>query len=268
MRRHRDQAFMGGAFVFPGGRLDESDCNPELVSYVKGIDCYQARQKLQEPNLSDDKSLGLYFAALRETFEEAGVLLAYDAAGEIITFSDEERAKRFSGYRLKLHENEINLIGFAELEDIYFALDFLTPYSHWITPEIEQKRFDTRFFLTLMPIGQTPIHDAIEMTESLWITPSMALKKHHNDEIILMPPTLKTIEELNDFDSAKDLLSHARSVNILTILPQAFTTSDSFGVKLPHDPEYTIAEYKQPVSPEEPSRIVMKDGRWRTEKFG
>ena len=268
MRRHRDQAFMGGAFVFPGGRLDEADCNPELISYTKDMNYSQARKKLQEPDLPDDKSLGLYFAALRETFEEAGVLLAYDKSGEIITLSDGKRSDSFSDYRIKLHENEISLIDFAEREDIIIALDYLTPYSHWITPEIESKRFDTRFFLALMPSGQTPIHDAIEMTESLWISPSQALKKQQNEEIILMPPTLKTIEELDNFDSAKELFSYAGSVNIYTILPQAFNTSDSFGVKLPNDPEYTIAEYKQPVNPGEPSRIVMKDGRWRTEAIG
>jgi hypothetical protein len=100
------------------------------------------------------------------------------------------------------------------------------------------------------------------------MTPSEAIELHQAGQILLMPPTLKTVEELNEFDSADDLFQAALSRRIRTILPETFTTEDSFGVRLPHDPEYTTEAYKQNPRPSESSRIVMRDGTWRTERAG
>ncbi len=268
MRRHRDQKFMGGAYVFPGGRLEEQDCDPALASYAADLSPEQARERLQARELSPEKAIGLFFAAVRETFEEAGVLLAYDATGQLVEFRDADFAGRFAAYRLQLYEGKISMKEIAERERIRFALDLLVPYAHWITPEIESRRFSTRFFLARHPTGQIPFHDTLEMTRSTWMAPSAALASHASGRILLMPPTLKTIEELAEFGSIDTLFSHARTRTIHTILPQAFVTDDGFGVKLPHDPEYTIDAYKQPPRPEEPSRIVMLDGRWRTFRAG
>lgn len=264
MRRHRAQDFMGGAYVFPGGRLDADDCDPELASYVRGLTASTAIRILQEPDLSGDTALGLFFAALREMFEEAGVLLACGPSGKPVNFSEGETAGRFASYRLKLHDRKISLKEIALRENILYTLDLLVPYSHWVTPEVESKRFNTRFFLAPHPAGQIPIHDTIEMTKSLWITPAEALEQHDAGRILLMPPTLKTVEELNAFSKSNQLFSEAVSRRIETIIPQAFVTEDGFGVKLPHDPEYTIQAYKQPPRPDESSRIVMQGDRWKT----
>ena len=266
MRRHRNQDFMGGAFVFPGGRLDEADCDPELIGYTRGFTAADAKRGLQEPDLPEAKALGLFFAALRETFEEAGVLLACDASGQLIDLADGEKAGRFAAYRLRLHENNLSLRELAETEHLEFALDLLAPYSHWITPEIESKRFSTRFFLARQPAEQLPFHDTIEMTKSQWMRPSEALEQQKAGRILLMPPTLKTIEELNEYDSADDLFRAARSRRIHTTLPEAFMTEDGFGVRLPHDPEYTIEAFRQGPRPGETSRIVMRAGAWKTER--
>lgn len=266
MRRHRDQNFMGGAFVFPGGRLDEADCDLDLVPHTRGFTGAEAKRRLQAPDLPEEKALGLFFAALRETFEESGVLLAYDATGQIIDLAEGETAGRFAGYRLQIHDHRLSLRELAQQERLTFAPDLLTPYSHWITPEIESKRFTTRFFLARQPPEQIPFHDTVEMTKSQWLTPSTAIKQQREGQILLMPPTLKTLEELNEFDSLDDLFQAARSREIRTILPEAFMTDDGFGVRLPHDPEYKIEAYKQPPRPEETSRIVMRGDRWRTER--
>lgn len=265
MRRHRDQDFMGGAFVFPGGRLDEGDCDPTLARHTAGFTPAEAKSRLQAADLPEIKAFGLFFAALRETFEEAGVLLARDEAGKLIDFADGERAGRFAEYRLQLHEDRLSLRQLAERERLNFALDLLVPYAHWITPEVESKRFSTRFFLAIQPAGQLPFHDTIEMTKSQWFTPAEAIEGQRQGRILLMPPTLKTVEELNEFQSLDDLFAAARSRRIRTILPEAFLTDDGFGVKLPHDPEYVIEAYKQSPRPGETSRIVMRDGKWRTE---
>ena len=266
MRRHRDQDFMGGAFVFPGGKLDEADCDLDLVPHTRGFTGAKAKRCLQAPDLPEEKALGLFFAALRETFEESGILLAYDASGQIIDLAEGETAGRFAGYRLQIYNHRLSLRELAEQERLAFAPDLLTPYSHWITPEIESKRFSTRFFLARQPPEQIPFHDTIEMTKSQWLTPSTAIERQKEGQILLMPPTLKTLEELNEFDSLDDLFLATRSREIRTILPEAFMTDDGFGVRLPHDPEYKIEAYKQPPRPEETSRIVMRGDRWRTER--
>lgn len=268
MRRHRDQDFMGGAFVFPGGKLEEADCDLDLVPHTRGFTGAEAQRCLQAPDLPEEKALGLFFAALRETFEESGILLAYDASGQIIDLAEGETAGRFAGYRLQIHDHRISLRDLAEQEHLTFAPDLLTPYSHWITPEIESKRFSTRFFLARQPPEQIPFHDTIEMTKSQWLTPSTAMEQQKEGQILLMPPTLKTLEELNEFDSLDDLFQAARFREIRTILPEAFMTDDGFGVRLPHDPEYKIEAYKQPPRPEETSRIVLRGDRWRTERGG
>jgi hypothetical protein len=140
----------------------------------------------------------------------------------------------------------------------------MVPYSHWITPEVESKRFDTRFFIARMPTDQAPIHDALEMTTSTWMTPTEALNRHKTGEIILMPPTLKTLEELTDFSSIDLVFSETCRKQIQPILPQAFFEDKGFGVKLPHDPEYSLPYYKQSPRPMEASRIVMIGDQWRT----
>ena len=265
MRRHRDSDFMGGAFVFPGGRLDDADCDPGLVVHAPDFSGSEARRRLQAPDLSEERALGLYYAALRETFEESGILLAYDASGQIIDLAEGERAGRFAGYRLRVHDHSLSLKEMAEQEALTFALDLLVPYSHWITPEIESKRFSTRFFLARQPPEQIPFHDTIEMTKSQWLTPSAALEQQKEGRILLMPPTLKTLEELNEYVALDDLFQAVRTRAIHTILPEAFTVDNGFGVRLPHDPLYKIEAYKQPPRPGETCRIVLQGNRWRTE---
>ncbi|MDY6850937.1 MAG: hypothetical protein SV487_02515 [Thermodesulfobacteriota bacterium] len=267
MRRHRDQTFMGNAFVFPGGRLDKADLEPGLADYAQGLSAGEARLKLNEPDLSAEKALGLFFAAVRETFEESGVLLAAPAVNGQAEFQYVETDGRFDSCRKKLHEREMSLKELAEKENLLYTLDLLTPYAHWITPEIESKRFNTRFLLARMPRRQVPIHDSIEMTESLWITPQEALTRHEAGGILLMPPTLKTVEELSEFSSSARLVAAAEARKPYPILPQVAPKGDGFVIKLPHDPEYTIEGYKQPPRPEEKSRVGMIDGRWRTLRF-
>ena len=255
---------MGGAYVFPGGRLDEADADPELAACIGGLCAADAKHLIQETDLPEATALGLFVAAIRETFEEAGVLLARDARGSVVDLSAPETAARFSTYRLELHEERLTLAELVRREGLIFAPDLLIPYSHWITPEIESRRFNTRFFLARLPEGQVPVHDRMELTESSWMTPAFALAEHEAGRIILMPPTLKTIEELLSFSNTAQLFAAARSQRIRTILPEAFRTADGFGVRLSHDSEYTLNVGKQPSHPGGSTRIVMEGGIWKT----
>ena len=268
MKRHSGQDFMGGAYVFPGGKVESSDRDEDLFRMAPGLSPRDAMEALRETDISPEKALGIFFAALRETFEEAGVLTARNANGETVGFENELDSDKFSDYRLRIYNNEISLHEMAQRENITYAPELLIPYSHWITPAIESKRFDTRFLLAKMLKGQEPVHCSIEMTKSVWLTPASALEKHVEGSILLMPPTLKTVEELDRFQNIDELFKSAENNDIPVILPQPFIFEGGFGVKLPHDPEYTIEEYKLPPDSDDgPSRIVLIDGKWSTARF-
>jgi 8-oxo-dGTP pyrophosphatase MutT (NUDIX family) len=265
MRRHREQTFMGGAFVFPGGSIDKGDSDPELASYIVGPTALEAMERLQEPGLSAAIAMGLYMAAIRETFEEAGVLLAYEENGRLLQLGDSALSAGYAEARLDTYNKRYTLKILAERKKIRFAFDLLMPYAHWITPTFEKKRFNTRFFIARIPADQVPLHDSIEMTESLWMTPKEALTAYRRREILLMPPTLKTLEELSPFDNTEALFREARQRKIYPIMPQADKIGDIPTLLLPHDPDYPIAEYKQLPRHGEPSRIVFRNKMWQTE---
>jgi 8-oxo-dGTP pyrophosphatase MutT (NUDIX family) len=263
-RRHQKQAFMAGAYVFPGGQLEETDSGPQLENYIKTVDVFNPCRLLQDSSLPKEKALGFFIAAIRETFEEAGILLGGKATGKFVSFYDKNVLKRFNDYRRELNTSQITLAEIARKEKILLFPDTLIPYAHWITPEFEKMRFNTRFFLAKLPPDQTPVADAVELTESLWVTPQKALEMHRERKIILMPPTLKTIEELADFKDIDELFSATKKKIIYPILPQLAGNS----LKLPHDPEYSIEAYKRPVNLSEPSRILVENGVWKTAFYG
>ena len=269
MKRRVELDFMGGVYVFPGGITDEGDCGDALVMHAAGISPLVEKMKLSEPDMPEDRLRGIVFSAIRETFEESGILLAYDQFGDIINFkkSGEDFVKRFGDYRTLVYEKKISLAEIAVKEKLKYAADMLTPYSRWITPETKsgKKRFDARFFIARAPEGQTALHDDVEMAESVWVTPAGALEMYRSGGMALMPPTFRTLEELSEFASVNDLYASAASRRIYPLLPEFYTFKGGYGLKLPCDPEYTIAEFKQPYNPVEPCRVIAgKDGLLRT----
>ena len=264
MQRATNQEFMGGAYVFPGGQVDHMDTDPGLLEYCCDFTPARAKDLLQEARLEDSMAMGLFFAAIRELFEEAGILLAYTCDHTPVDFHDTGKRQRFTSYRAMLHRHEITLLELADIEDINYAPLLLTPYSRWITPKIEGKRFDTRFFLAHAPLMQVASEDNQELVRSRWMTPLMALSEHMQKRIVLMPPTLMTMQELSAYSSSEDLFKAARDRCIMPILPEPFVSGTQIGLRLPHDPDYSIEMYKQAPRYDEPSRIVMEDGVWKT----
>jgi 8-oxo-dGTP pyrophosphatase MutT (NUDIX family) len=263
-RRNQKQAFMAGAYVFPGGQLEETDSDPQLENYIKTADVFDPCRLLQDNNLPIEKARGLFIAAIRETFEEVGILLGGKTTGNFVSFYDKNVLKRFNDYRPELNASQITLAEIARKEKILLFPDTMIPYAHWITPEFEKMRFNTRFFLAKLPPCQTPVADAVELTESLWVAPQKALEMQREQKILLMPPTLKTIEELAAFRDIEELFSATKKKIIYPILPQLAGNS----LKLPHDPEYSIDAYKRPPNPNEPSRILNENGVWKTAFYG
>ncbi len=258
-RRHQRQSFMAGAYVFPGGQVDAADSDPELCSYIQSTENFDPQALLQDASLTPELAQSLFICAIRETFEETGVLFA-QTDGNFIQMDSGQDIARFAHYRQELNRGKISLQDIAAKENLFFACHALIPYAHWITPQIVPKRFSTRFFLARLPDGQTATTDSDELTDFLWVTPGDALQMQLNKEITLMPPTLKTLEELAAFTDLDELFEHARHRTIYPILPEAAANV----LLLPHDPEYSISEYKRPARPNEPSRFISVDGIWQT----
>jgi len=262
-RRHRNQSFMAEAYVFPGGQVAFSDADQQLNNHILAPDPFRWRDGIQDESSSAVMAQRFFICAIRETFEEAGVLLVRTAGSHPLQFDSEEKQARFTRHRSELNAGRITLKNIAQEEDLLFALNTLVPYAHWITPEISPRRFSTLFFLAELPEGQSATTDCSELTASLWATPRDLLQMQSRRELILMPPTLKTLEELASFPNIDALFRAARRRIIYPILPEV---SENI-LKLPHDPEYSIDRYKRPARLDEPSRIIHTDGVWRTGYF-
>jgi 8-oxo-dGTP pyrophosphatase MutT (NUDIX family) len=263
-RRHDSQSFMAGVYVFPGGQLEASDADIAETKLLSVNNDFQPHTLLQDSTLTRDMALGFYICAIRETFEETGVLFARNASDASIDFGNATIQERFAAYRQPLNEGKITLAEIIRQEDLVVLPELLIPYAHWITPEIVPTRFSTRFFLAEMPHhGQSAITDKDELTSSLWVTPGDALQMYTAGKITMMPPTLKTLEEMAEFISLDELFAAARNRKIYPIMPQPMKG----GLKLPHDPEYSIERYKQLARPGETSRFLMSGGIWQSSTF-
>jgi len=261
MKRAEGHTYREGIYVFPGGLLEEADLNPELEACTGGFKGTRAKIILQEPDIPGSFALGLFMAAIRETFEEAGVLLARDSSGEVLDLSAPDAAPRFAVYRREIHQRRLSLVELARQEKLVFAPDLLVPYSHWITPETAPRRFNARFFLATLPAGQKPVHDNIELTGSCWMTPARALAEQSAGRMPMMPPTFKTITELSVFSATEELFAMVRLRKMKTIMPESFRTVDGFGIILPDD--CSPAAGGQTEDEKKKTRIVMEAGAWK-----
>jgi 8-oxo-dGTP pyrophosphatase MutT (NUDIX family) len=271
LKRHEKSSFMGGNFVYPGGRVDQDDGSLEICSLSKGMTFVEA-QKILGGTFSPGESFAHWIAAIRELFEEAGILLAYDQQGNLFRTRSRDEQENFLNYREYLQKGKINLCEIAQREKLLLALNELYYYAHWITPEARSERFDTRFFLAQYPFGQEASHDQRETTAGIWITPRKALEENLKGEVVLSPPTLKTLEDLSRFKSVDDVFRSLNGKNIQPILPVLTKLSDDPFLIFPWDPEYHLfkrGEIPSPLNPGRPSqpdenttRLLMKEGRW------
>ncbi|HET6459972.1 MAG TPA: hypothetical protein VFG29_04200 [Syntrophales bacterium] len=215
--RHMDSKFVPGSYVFPGGCLDKDDYSPEVESLCTGIDSTKAQEILR--NVSQkEKALGFWVAGIRETFEEVGLLLAYDNNRELIAFDSEDRRRRFHSYRRKLQAGAITLSAMLRKEGLSIAADRLHYFSHWITPELLPLRYDVRFFIALAPANQEALHDGIELTRHVWLTPKKILDGFSRNEFDMVLPTLMTIEELSRWQTIREVMASTTNRKIEPIL--------------------------------------------------
>ncbi|MGH7337793.1 MAG: MBL fold metallo-hydrolase, partial [Myxococcota bacterium] len=194
LQRAQSAVFLGGAYVFPGGSLEAQDSDPRVLRRVVGLTEAQANARLQ---LSSG-GLAYYVAAVRECFEEAGILLAPRLSAE--------RAASL------MHWREKPFLELLETEDLYIPAGDLAYYGHWITAPGRSRRFDTRFFVALAPVGQQGSHDAGETVHDVWITPRAALERAERGEIELVFATQHSLRDLGRFADPRAAFEHARSL--------------------------------------------------------
>ena len=258
VRRHEGTAFMGGAHVFPGGRVDAADRDAD-DTWCDGM----AHAASQLDGLPPADAVAYHVAAARELFEEAGVLLARHPDGDFVSLAgaaDHERLKRDRG---RVHDATTTLRAVIERERLRLALDALVLFAHWVTPPIDSRQFDTRFFMTRIPPHQTPAHDDTETTHSLWARPADAIAQAGRDEIVLPPPTWSTLRELEPFESVKEALAWARRRTVIRRMPKAIEQDGHRMLLLPGDPLHP-----DPAGDDPPleTRFVLIDRRWRAER--
>jgi len=223
LRRSRSAGFVPGAYVFPGGRVDASDADPQVVARLDGLDAEGAARRLELPD-ADPPGLAYYLASLREAFEETGILVAHDADGVPPPTADEDPT--VDALRDDLMEDRLT---FPQVLDRLgcrldgAAVEYL---AHWITPLAEPRRYDTRFFAAKVRDGAHAIIDPREMTDALWITPAEALRRHDQGTLPMVFPTVLTLRDLETFASVDEILSDLRGRRIRTIMPTLVITPE------------------------------------------
>lgn len=230
VRRHVRSEFAGDVFVFPGGKVDNADRDPELAAHCTGH---------PGPEWSGDRTFwrALRLAAVRELFEEAGVLLAHRYDEDILRLAGEEAA-RFSHDRQAMQSGELTLLDLARREELIYPLDRLHAISRWITPELFPRRFDTRFFVAYMPLHQDPIHDERETTASEWVAPAVALERCHRGTFPLVFATEKHLERLAGFPSIEALITSCDSSDLSPVMPKMVERDGERQFLLPGDDGY------------------------------
>jgi 8-oxo-dGTP pyrophosphatase MutT (NUDIX family) len=224
--RHREIDFASGALVFPGGKVDPGDQEPALRG--AGGDLSAA-------------DLAFRVAAIRETFEEAGVLLARPRGGARLI--DAERLERIARrHRQPLHDGAIAMRDIVEAEELELACDLLVPFAHWVTPEGQRRRFDTHFFLAAAPEQVAARHDGTESVDSVWIRPAAALADAESGRRIVVFPTRMNLGKLGRDRTVRAALETARGTAIVTVMPTSRKVEGGRLLKIPLEAGYGVSE--------------------------
>lgn len=234
MRRNRNAGFVPGAYVFPGGGVDSTDAAPDVVRALDGLTPESAAERLALPE-AEPPAVAYYLAALREAFEETGILVGVDAEGRTPPTAAEDDG--VDAVREALMQDEISFAEALARLGCRIAGDAVEYIAHWITPRPEPRRYDTRFFAARVPPGARAIVDPREMTDALWLGPAEALDRCDRGALPMVFPTIKTIEDLAAYGSVDAALRGFGALPVRTILPTLVITPTGVGLQLDEDEE-------------------------------
>ena len=229
VKRHHQIDFASGALVFPGGKVDAHDRDAALRAHADGGDAL------------DDLRLSLAACAIREGFEESGILLARRAGSRDLISA--EHATSLKDWREKLNSGEVGLAEFLTKENLRLACDALVPFAHWVTPTFMPKRFDTYFYVAATPAGQLGRHDGSESVDSVWLNPTEAIG---DKRWTIIFPTKMNLLKLGHAKTAEEALAVARNAPVVTVLPEVVKRPEGSFLTIPEEAGYGKVE--EPMS--------------------
>jgi 8-oxo-dGTP pyrophosphatase MutT (NUDIX family) len=232
VQRHPKSGFLGGAIVFPGGKVDPADSS-------------DAWNRAAQGDVAEDRASRI--AACREALEEAAILPLANGA--------------LSHAELLALRKESALAEQLAARGLALDLNALVPFARWVTPIAEARRYDTRFYLTALPAGQVGAHDDNETTSSFWATPAEVLGRFARGEVQLAPPTHRSLEVLVAARTLDEARAIARASSLDPICPRLVSTDGAVALVLPGDPDHDVRESRSPGK----SRYVLRDGRFLPE---
>jgi 8-oxo-dGTP pyrophosphatase MutT (NUDIX family) len=244
IQRHRRSKFAAGDYVFPGGKVERDDVPDDAEQFCRGLDAEHASARLGG-GLTPRQALGYWIGAIREAFEEVGILLSYGADREFVRF-ERDNQERFAAHRAACQASNRAFFVMLRAERLTLATDRLSYFSHWITPEENPIRFDTRFFAAVAPPGQDAVADGYEIVGARWLTPAAALEAWRRQEISLRFPTIKNLEILRAASapagersvSAAEIVAGLRERIVSPIRPRIVQVDGQPVAVLPDDPRW------------------------------
>jgi len=236
LQRHAKSELLPDLYVFPGGRVDAQD--RALIPHLGGFSEQGARHKVLH---LDMETVGTFLvAAIRETFEEAGILLARRRGERSLL--DPEALAPLLHHRLELQSGHLGFGELIERENLELAAECLTVHAHWITPTIVPRRFDTLFLAALAPAGQLARHDGIESSAHIWLRPEDALDQMRSGQRQIIFPTACNLETLSGFANAKQVLESSHTRPVVPVLPRLVERDGARKLVIPREAGYPTLE--------------------------
>jgi 8-oxo-dGTP pyrophosphatase MutT (NUDIX family) len=244
VRRNLRSDFVGGAYVFPGGAVDPLDGGAEAEAMCAGRTDAGASALLG----FGSGGLAYWVAVVRETFEEAGLLLARREGGPDLLAGDPAEEARFVTERAAVNAGTRRFLDLCRDERLRLTVGDIHYFAHWITPRGAPRRYDTRFFVAAAPPGQIAAHDAGETIAEVWITPQDALARHRSGEIEIIFPTIRNLQAIGRFSTSAELLDAAAAASsvVPAIEPRVVPDGNGMRIVLPGDPAYERAPVPDP----------------------
>ena len=206
MQQRATAADFGGMYVFPGGKVDAIDSHDDFEALCMGLSDDEASSHIGVPS----GGLAFWVAALRECFEECGVLLAYGSDGGMVDPDAPLVHERFRAHQAALQKGSLTLAEICRAEALRLAVDRMHYFSHWITPEGPARRYDTRFFISAVPSTQQGRHDEWESVDSVWTRPEDALARRAQGELQMITPTVTNLQSICGAHNTAALMARVR----------------------------------------------------------